>query len=107
MCAGEKEIGGIWCGFSGWAPVEKVCGGVQCLHPKRWWKISMKEKSANDIVGTANQALGLAVLGRRMRARETVNDVVVREKVRSEVFINSPPLSRCIHLMRVWNWVRM
>lgn len=40
----------------------------------------MKEESADNIISGSNHTLGLAVLGRGVRARKTVGDAVVREK---------------------------
>ena len=41
----------------------------------------MEEKRANDVVGGTDEPFGLAVLGRRVRARETENDAVSREEL--------------------------
>jgi hypothetical protein len=47
------------------------CGGLQGLCPVAARERRLKEKAANHIGGSANNAFGSAILGRGVGARET------------------------------------
>ena len=59
----EGEVGGgSTDGLRGKA-VQEVGGGVKSLSPVAGWKGSLEQQGAHHIVGGADHALGLAVLG--------------------------------------------
>lgn len=41
----------------------------------------MKEECADDVVGGADHAFSLAILGRGVRTRESIDNAVVRKEV--------------------------
>ncbi|XP_071728767.1 uncharacterized protein [Rutidosis leptorrhynchoides] len=51
--------------------IKKMSGHVKCFHPIDWRKMSLKEKSANEVINGAEHTFGLSVLLRCMRTRES------------------------------------
>jgi hypothetical protein len=49
--------------------VEEVGRGVESLGPETCWEVLLEKKSADGVVGRADHALNLAVLGGGIRAR--------------------------------------
>jgi hypothetical protein len=64
---------------SGWKAVEEVGGGVQALSSEASRERGLKQKGAHGVVGGANHAFCLAILGRGIWARH-VQLNTVREK---------------------------
>ena len=74
--AEESEVGsGSVAGLRGKA-VQEVRGGVESLSPVASWKGSLEQQRAHDIVGGADHALSLAVLGGGVGTRHPELDAV-------------------------------
>lgn len=53
-----------------WASIQHVNGGVESFCLVGWRHMSLKKKSANDVINSANGTFGLPVLWRCILARE-------------------------------------
>jgi hypothetical protein len=74
--------------------VEEVGGGVKALGPEARGQRSLEEKSAHDIVGGTNHALGLAVLGGSVRTRHAqLNTAREKERARGVVVELTPVIT--------------
>lgn len=62
-------------------PVEKIGGSGKGLGPERGRRVCVEQHSANAVVQGAEDALRLAVLSRRVRAREAESNTIVLEKL--------------------------
>lgn len=64
----EEEVGCDILNGAGGASVEKIGGGVECFDPKWRGEVGLEEECPNDIVGSANEPFGFAILRGCMRA---------------------------------------
>lgn len=62
-------------------PVEKIGGSGKGLGPERGRRVCVEQHSANAVIQGAEGALRLAVLSRRVRAREAESNTIVLEKL--------------------------
>ena len=58
----------------GGEPIQKMCGGVEALIPVGSQQGGLKKEEAHNIVDRAKNVLGLAVLGRGIRAGHAQNN---------------------------------
>jgi hypothetical protein len=65
----EKVVWGGMSNDSRWSYIEEKISGMKSLDPKLWGKFGLDKKSANDIIGGSEHALGLPVLRRSVRTR--------------------------------------
>jgi hypothetical protein len=61
--------------------VQQVCGSVETLYLILWWHGSLKQQSANNVVGGAQHTLGFTVLRRGVWARHPEVHAMSKEKL--------------------------
>ena len=69
--------------------------------------MGLEEKGAHNVIGSANETLRLAILGRCMWTRKRYTMPLAEKKERREELMNSPPLSHCMALIITLYWVWM
>lgn len=82
------------CGLT-WVPIDKISGGGEGLRLERGWRIGMEKHGADAIIQRAQRAqhaLGLAVLCRRVRAREAQRNAIVLEEFTQREVIELTPI---------------
>jgi hypothetical protein len=60
--------------------VEKVCDCMKRFYPKRRGEMSMEEECADDIISSAEETLGFAILGRSMGTGKMKGDTISGEE---------------------------
>lgn len=73
-------------------PIKKIGGGGQGFGPERGRCVRMEEHGADSVVQRAKRALGLAVLGRRVRAREAERNAIGLEELAQREVIKFTPI---------------
>jgi len=55
----------------GWEDIQQVSCGMEGFNPEGGWSGRLKQKRANNVVGSTNYALNFTVLGGGVEARHT------------------------------------
>jgi hypothetical protein len=70
--------------------VQQVCGGVETLYPILWWYGSLKQQSANNVVGGAQHTLGFTIFRRSVWVGHPMVHVMSKEKLPRRVVELTP-----------------